>query len=131
LSHIISLVQQAQKNLMSVDRSLMFPNVHNPMVWSINEFQGAPLDCAVDFGIRDTNLVTVVTCIVLPDVNPLEHALSQLKQAQTIMLNGKEVQIVERIEVETCLPCLVELKDGLGRIEALCSDFIRKYNALW
>jgi hypothetical protein len=125
------LVQQAQKYLLSVDRSLMFPHVHHPMVSPINQFQGAPLDCAVDFGIRDTNLVTVVTCIVLPEVNPLEHALSQLKQAQTIMLNGKEVQIAERVEVETCLPCLVELKDGLGKIEALCCDFIRKYNALW
>jgi hypothetical protein len=89
------------------------------------------LDCAVDFGIKDVNLVTIVTCIVLPDVNPLEHALSQLKQSHTILLNGKEVQVVERIEVDTCLPTLVNLKDGLGKIEALCSDFIRKYNALW
>jgi hypothetical protein len=102
----------------------MFPNVHNPM------FHGAPLDCAVDFGIQDTNLITVVTCIVLPDVNPLEHALSQLKHSHTMMLNGKEVQVVERIEVEACLPALVELKNGLGKIEALCCDFIRKYNAL-
>jgi hypothetical protein len=56
----------------------MFPKVHQPL------FGDAPLDCAVDFGIADEKMVITVTCIVLPESNPIEHALSQLKQVQTM-----------------------------------------------
>lgn len=103
----------------------MFPSVHTPV------FTEAPLDCAVDFGIHDTMLVTTVTCLNLPDHNPLEHALSQLKNHAQITINGKNVQIVDKVVVETVIPSLVELKRSLGQTDALCSDFNRKYLAIF
>ncbi len=102
----------------------MFPKIHEPT------FIDSPLDCSVDFTIYDTNLRTTIHCLSFPDANPIEHALSQLKQAEIIKVSGKNVQIVDKIVVETPIPFLLDLKESFGIIEALCQDFENKIDSL-
>ena len=102
----------------------MFPNIHEPT------FTESPLDCAVDFTIFDTSLRTTIHCLSFPDANPIEHALSQLKQTEIIKVSGKNVQIVDKIVVETPIPFLLDLREWFGRIEALCQDFENKIDSL-
>ncbi|KAJ3269308.1 hypothetical protein HDV01_001594 [Terramyces sp. JEL0728] len=124
LSHLTSLVQQAISALTAPNPNLMFPKVHHPT------FLDSPTDCAVDFAIQDMNMITNVNCLVNPE-NAIEQALSQLKNNSTVKVNGKDVHVVDRFLVESPLPLLNELKTGLGTIEALCDDFLRKYNAIY
>jgi hypothetical protein len=90
----------------------------------------SPLDCAVDFTINDTNLITTIHCLSFPDANPLEHAFSQLKHIDTIKFLGKNVQVVDKIVVETSIPFLVDLKKSFGKIESLCENFEFKLESL-
>ncbi|KAI8897713.1 hypothetical protein BC833DRAFT_592614 [Globomyces pollinis-pini] len=124
LSHITLLAQQALISLSDQDPLSIFPISHFP------HLTNAPPDCAVDFGIQDINLIVTITCFVPPDSNPLEQALSTLKQSNTVRYQGKDVSILDKVIVETCFPTLVKIKQGLGTISALCEDFINKYNVM-
>ncbi|KAJ3323614.1 hypothetical protein HDV06_001638 [Boothiomyces sp. JEL0866] len=124
LSHLTSLVQQAITSIAAPNLNLMFPKAYHPT------FVESPTDCAVDFVIQESNLITSVNCLANPD-NAIEQALSQLKNNTTVKVNGKDVHVVDKFTVDSPLPLLSELKTGLGTIEALCDDFIRKYNAIY
>lgn len=125
LNHIVSLVQQAIASLSFQDVQRLFPNVYQPI------FTESSTDVAIDFGIEEMELVVTATLLNISDINPLEHALNQLKAVKTVKVNGKDIEIVETIVVKTCLPMLTDLGYGLGKIEELCADFIRKYNILY
>ena len=89
-----------------------------------------PLDCAVDFTINDTKLLTIIHCLSFPDANPIDHALSQLKHIDTIKVLGKNVQVVDKVVVETIIPFLSDVKKCFGKIEALCQDVKYKLESL-
>jgi hypothetical protein len=125
LDHIVSLVQQAQTTLSFQDNQKQFPKLYQPI------FTASSTDVAIDFGIEGVDLVATVNLLNIAEVNPIEHALNQLKSVKTVKLHGKDIEVVETIVVKTCLPMLTDLGYGLGKIEELCADFIRKYNVLY
>ncbi|KAJ3304965.1 hypothetical protein HDV03_002195 [Kappamyces sp. JEL0829] len=124
LCKLLQLIQLAKSCLTTQDPKKMFPHVFH------STFAEAPLDCAVDFGISDSMLLITATCLSVADSNPLEHALSQLKQVHSVKVNGKTVHIMDTIVVETQHPILSDVKIALGKIEALCFDFERKCCAI-
>ena len=125
MKHIIALSQQAQKGLLYLDPKFMFPNVHQ------FHAPGIMADINVEYTVQGTNIVTTVSLLHFPDSNPLEQVLSQFKNGTVIDIDGRVAHIVDKISVSSCLPNLSELETGLGVIEELCADFIRKYNTLF
>jgi hypothetical protein len=109
---------------MTPDPKQMFPHIYHPI------FAESGVDCSVDFNIEENFLLTTVTCMTIPESNPLEHALAHLKQTQLLKVNGNTVQILEKIVVRTVYPILLEARIAFAKIEALCLDFQRKLEAL-
>ena len=92
---------------------------------------GLSSDCHVDYAIQGSNIVTLVSLLSFPDSNPLEQVIAQFKNVNVVEIDGRTVHIVDKICVPACLPSLAALENGLGVIEELCADFIRKYNTLY
>jgi hypothetical protein len=77
VDQILTLIQQAKSSLAEPDQKSKFPSAHRPV------FADGPIDCAADFTIQFTQLVTTIHCLHFAD-NAFEQAMSHLKSLQTV-----------------------------------------------
>ena len=89
VDYVLQLIQQAQSTLAEPDQKSVLPSVHRPI------FTEAPIDCAADFTIQSTHLVTTIHCLNFAD-NAFEQALSHLKALETVKYYYFDVELTAK-----------------------------------